>query len=200
MAERTDRVGLPDPLTINSKGFTLRGAMSFVEARFGPGSMEKVMGLVEPDLREALSGPIHPSSWYPFRFQVGLYEAIDRAFGRGDFALCREIGRHTAESEANTFHKVLIKLASLKSWLKVAGSMWGMYYSLGKLGVVEMGDTGGTMSVTSFHPISKAFCEDFSGWLQKTAEMSGKKGVAITHTQCLLDGAPACLYRATWKE
>jgi hypothetical protein len=162
--------------------------------------MEKVMALMEPDLREGLSGLIHPSAWYPFRFQVGLYEAIDLAFGRGDFALCREIGRHTAEAEANSFHKVLIKLASLKSWLRVAGSMWGMYYSSGNLRVEEMGHAGGTMSVNSFHPVSKAFCEDFSGWLQKTAEMSGKRGVAITHPQCLLDGAPACLYRATWKE
>lgn len=200
MADAMAHPGLPDPQGIQSKGFTLRGAMGFVEAKYGPGSMDKVMALADPQLHEALSGLIHPSAWYPFRFQVGLYEAIDRAFGRGDYALCREIGRYTAEAEANSFHKVLIKLASLKSWLKVAGSMWGMYYSLGKLGVVEMGDAGGTMSVTSFHPISKAFCEDLAGWLQKTAEMSGKKGVTIAHTQCLLDGAPACLYRATWNE
>jgi len=200
MANVTVRPDLPDPQGIKSKGFTLRGAMGFVEAKYGAGSMNKVMALAEPELREALSGLIHPSAWYPFRFQVGLYEAIDRAFGRGDFALCREIGRHTAEAEANSFHKVLIKLASLKSWLRVAGSMWGMYYSAGNLKVEEMGDAGGTMSVTSFHPISKAFCEDLSGWLQKTAEMSGKKGVVIAHTHCLLDGAPACLYRATWKE
>lgn len=200
MADVTVRPDLPDPQSIKSKGFTLRGAVNFVEAKYGPGSMEKVMARVEPDLRETLSGLIQPSAWYPFRFQVGLYEAIDRAFGRGDFALCREIGRHTAEAEANTFHKVLIKLASLKSWLRVAGSMWGMYYSVGNLRVEEMGDMGGTMSVTSFHPISKAFCEDLSGWLQKTAEMSGKRGVTVTHTQCLLDGANACLYRATWKE
>jgi len=200
MAERPVHPDLPDPQGIQSKGFTLRGAMGFVGAKYGPGSMDQVMALADPELREALTGLIHPSAWYPFRFQVGLYEAIDRAFGRGDFALCREIGRYTAEAEANSFHKVLIKLASLKSWLKVAGSMWGMYYSLGKLSVVAMGEAGGTMSVTSFHPISRAFCEDLSGWLQKTAEMSGKKGVVITHTQCLLDGAQACLYRATWKE
>lgn len=200
MADRMVHPGLPDPQGIKSKGFTLRGAMGFVEAKYGPGSMEKVMERVDPDLRETLAGLVHPSSWYPFRFQVELYEAIDRAFGRGDFALCREIGRYTAEAEANSFHKVLIKLASLKSWLRVAGSMWGMYYSAGNLRVEEMGDAGGTMGVTSFHPISRAFCEDLAGWLQKTAEMSGKKGVSVTHTQCLLDGAPACLYHATWKE
>jgi predicted hydrocarbon binding protein len=200
MAERTDRPDLPNPQDIRSKGFTLRGALGFVETKYGEGAVEKVLALVEPELRETLSAPIHPSAWYPFRFQVGLYEAIDRAFGRGDFALCREVGRHTAEAEANTFHKVLIKLASLKSWLRVAGSMWGMYYSAGSLKVQEMGETGGTMSVSAFHPISKAFCEDLSGWLQKTAEMSGKKSVVVQHTQCLLDGAPACLYHAEWKE
>ncbi len=85
MAERTVHPGLPDPQGIQSKGFTLRGAMGFVEAKYGPGSMDKVMALADPELHEALSGLIHPSAWYPFRFQVGLYEAIDRAFGRGDY-------------------------------------------------------------------------------------------------------------------
>jgi len=200
MAERTVHPDLPDPQSIQSKGFTLRGAMGFVEAEYGPGSMEKVLARVEPDLRKALSGLILPSAWYPFRYQVELYEAIDRALGRGDFALCRKIGRYTAEKEASTFHKVLIKLASLKSWLKIASSMWGMYYNAGALKVEEMGDAGGTLSVSAFHPLSRAFCEDLCGWFQKTAEMSGKKGVTVTHTKCLLDGAPACLYHASWKE
>jgi predicted hydrocarbon binding protein len=200
MAEQTTRPGLPDPATIKSKGFTLRGAVNFVDARYGPGALEKALAQAPPDLREAVAGAVQPSAWYPFRFQVGLYEAIDRAFGRGDLALCREIGRYTAEAEANTFHKVLIKLASLKSWLKVAGSMWGMYYSAGQLKAEEMGDTGGTLSVSAFNPVSKAFCEDLAGWFQKTAEMSGKKDVTVIHVQCLLDGDPACLYRATWKE
>jgi predicted hydrocarbon binding protein len=200
MADPTNLPGLPDARSIKSKGFTLRGAVSFVESRYGEGAMAKVLALVEPELREVLSGPIQASAWYPFRLQVGLYEAIDRAFGRGDLALCREIGRYTAEAEANTFHKVLIKLASLKSWLRVAGSMWGMYYSEGQLKVEEMGEWGGTMGVTAFHPISKAFCEDLAGWLQKTAEMSGKRGVTVAHVQCLLDGAGSCLYRASWKE
>lgn len=200
MTEPTNLPGLPEARSIKSKGFTLRGAVSFVESRFGEGAMAKVLLLVEPELREVLSGPIQASAWYPFRFQVGLYEAIDKAFGRGDLALCREIGRHTAEAEANTFHKVLIKLASLKSWLKVAGSMWGMYYSEGRLKVEEMSDTGGTLSVTAFHPISKAFCEDLAGWLQKTAEMSGKRQVTVVHAQCLLDGTGACLFRAAWKD
>jgi predicted hydrocarbon binding protein len=199
MADGSGRRTLPDAQGIQSKGFTLRGAAGFVEANYGAGAMEKVLPLLEPELRELLGGPIMASAWYPFRFQVGLYEAIDKAFGRGDLALCRDIGRHTAEAEANTFHKVLIKVASLKSWLKVAGSMWGMYYSTGSLIAEDVGDAGGTMKVTGFNPISKAFCQDLAGWLQRTAEMSGKRDVVVLHPECLLDGHPACLFKAAWK-
>jgi hypothetical protein len=53
--------------------------------------------------------------------------------------------------------------------------------------------------VRDFHPISKAFCHDFGGWLWRTAEMSGLADVRVHHEACLLDGAPACVWRAHWR-
>ncbi len=199
MAQPPDLSRLPAPDTIRSKGFTLKGATAFAESRFGAGAMEKVLPLLEPDLREALSVPVLSSTWYPFRYQVALYEGIDQAFGGGDLALCREIGRYTAETEATSFHKVLLKLANMKTWLKIAGSMWGMYYSAGSLSAEAFHDEGGVARISGFHPISKAFCEDFAGWLEQILKMGGKTEVSLRHTECVLDGAPACLYKATWR-
>ena len=198
MSQEPDLSRLPAPDTIRSKGFTLKGATAFAEARFGAGAMERVLPLLEPDLREVLSVPVLSSTWYPFRYQVALYEGIDRAFGAGDFALCRQIGRYTAETEATSFHKVLLKLANMKTWLKIAGSMWGMYYSAGNLSAEAFHDAGGVARISGFHPISKAFCEDFAGWLEQIIKMGGKTEVSLRHTECVLDGAPACLYKATW--
>lgn len=198
MSQEPDLSRLPAPDTIRSKGFTLKGATGFAEARFGAGAMERVLPLLEPDLREALSVPVLSSTWYPFRYQVALYEGIDRAFGAGDFALCRQIGRYTAETEATSFHKVLLKLANMNTWLKIAGSMWGMYYSAGSLSAEAFHDAGGVARISGFHPISKAFCEDFAGWLEQILKMGGKTEVSLRHTECVLDGASACLYKATW--
>lgn len=190
---------LPAADSLQSKGFTLRSALAFVEARWGASGRERLLAALAPELREILSRTILSSSWYPFRHQVTLYETIDRIFGRGDFALCHEIGRFTSEHELTTIHKLFLKVASLELWMKSAGMMWGVYYSAGRLSATEFGPGSGVLTVAEFNPVSSAFCEDFAGWLERTAEMSGKKDVAVRHAACVLTGAPACRYEATWQ-
>lgn len=198
MTGGTPAVDLPDPSTIRSKGFTLRGAMAFLEHEFGEEGRERVFASLGPEVREVLGGTILSSSWYPFRLQVGLYEAMDRALGRGDLALCPRIGRFTAEHELSTIHRMTLKVASLSMWMRTAGMMWNQYYSTGRLRSDAFGPNSGTLRVEAFNPISKAFCLDLAGWFERTAELSGKNGAAVVHAQCLLDGHPACVYEARW--
>jgi hypothetical protein len=190
---------LPDPARIESKGFTLQGALAYVEERHGEAGRARVLAALDDEARTVLSGHVLASSWYPFRVQVAIYEAVDRLWGTGDFALCWQIGRFTAEYEATTIHKLFLKLARLDTWLKVAGTMWSRYYSAGRLEPGEFTDGGGELRVRDFNPISRAFCHDLGGWFWRTAEMSGKKGVEVRHERCLLAGDDACLYHASWR-
>jgi hypothetical protein len=136
----------------------------------------------------------------PFRTQVALYEAIDRTFGKGDFALCWEIGRFTSEYEMNTVNLVFLKLGKLDHWFRAASLMWRRYYSDGRLDIEEFSPGTGTVLVRGFDPLSRAFCRDFSGWLQRTVELSGLSRVTIEHPRCMLAGADACAFRGTWDE
>jgi hypothetical protein len=198
MAARGD-AALPPPEALKSKGFTLRGALSFAESRFGPTSRERIVEGAPPVLREVLATPVLASAWYPFAAQVALYETIDRVFGRGDLALCRECGRFTAEAEATALHKLILRFASLEAWLRAAGTMWSQYYSAGRLTTEGFTEGGGRILITDFNPISRAFCEDLAGWFERTAELSGKKVTAVVHEACLLTGHPACVFRAQFR-
>ena len=189
---------LPDPARIQSKGFTLQSALAWVDEKHGADGRARLLAALDDEARAILSGHVLASAWYPFRVQVGIYEAADRLWGAGDQALCWQIGRFTAEYEATTIHKLFLKLARLDTWLKVAGTMWGRYYSAGRLEVGEFGDGRGEIEVRDFHPISRAFCHDLGGWFWRTAEMSGMKGVEVRHESCLLAGDAVCRYRATW--
>jgi len=190
---------LPDPATTKSKGFTLKGALAFVEYSFGPKGVADLLEAVDEETRQVLETNVLSSSWYPFRVQVNLYESVDRVFGKGDLALCREIGRYTAARESSTMHKLILKFSNLEIWLRSAALMWSMYYSCGAIRPEGFSADSGTIRVSGFNPISKAFCYDLAGWLEKTAEMSGKKTPAVIHTECVLDGCPECVYSATWK-
>ena len=190
---------LPDPARIESKGLTLLSALAYVDSRHGPSGRERLLASLDEATRAIVGGHLLASSWYPFHVQVGLYETIDRLWGKGDLALCWEVGKFTAEHEASTIHKLFLKIARLDTWLRVAGTMWGRYYNAGALELGEFGGGNGEVRVRDFHPISKAFCYDFGGWLWRTAEMSGVSGVVVRHEQCLLDGAPACVWPASWR-
>lgn len=189
---------LPDPKTVKSKGFTLRSAKAFVLEKYKEEGWEKVMAELDPSFRVILEGSILASDWNPFQLQVDLYTIIDRIFGKGDLKLCHEIGRYTAEKEVTTIHKATMRIGGLGIWMKIAGLMWGQYYSAGKMHCEELGNSGGSVLVTEFNPISKAFCNDLSGWIERVMELSGRKSVTISHPQCLLDGDPACVYKGNW--
>lgn len=185
-------------LSTNSKGFTLQGALTFVEERYGKDAREPLLEALDEESREVLEGSILSSGWYPFRIQVGLYEAIDQVFGSGDLSLCWEIGKFTCEHEMTTIHKMFLRLASLELWVKSAGLMWGRYYSDGGLEIESIGDDEGKVHVVDFDPVSKAFCYDFGGWLHRTLELNKREDVTVEHSECVLDGAATCSYMGRW--
>ncbi len=189
---------LPDAGDLRSKGFTLKGALAFVESRWGEQGRQRLLDASSAEDQAVLRGRILPSTWYPFRIQVGLYETIDRLFGRGDLELCWEVGKFTSENELKTIHKAFLRVAGLDLWVRTAGLMWGRYYSAGHLRVEEIGRRSGSVLVTDFNPISKAFCFDFGGWLHRTVELANYNQVRIEHDACLLDGADACRFSGRW--
>ena len=185
---------------MKSKGFTIKGALAFVEKNYGPDGKAKVLAALDPEDRDVAEKFILSSDWVPFRAQVALYEAIDKTFGKGDFALCRQIGRFTSEHELTTINMIFLKLGKLEHWFRAASMMWGRYYSEGRLEVRDFEKGSGSILVRDFNPLSDAFCRDFSGWLERTVELSGYKNVSMEHPHCVLRGNEDCEFRAKWDE
>lgn len=181
-----------------SKGFTVRGALAFVESRFGAEGKAKLLPALDEEARSCCQRMLLSSEWVPFRVQVHLYEAIDRVFGNGDLALCWQVGRFTSEYEMSTINHIFLKLGKLEHWMRAAGLMWGRYYSAGRLEVGEFTKKSGVLYVREFDPISRAFCMDLAGWFERTAELSGEKDVRLVHSECVLLGGHDCVYRASW--
>ena len=149
---------LPDPDAIKSKGYTITGALAFVDAKHGAEGRAKVLAALDPETRTLAEKAILASQWVPLRNQVALYAAIDRALGKGDFKLCFEVGRFTCDHEMTTINRIFLKFGSLDQWMRLAGGMWSRYYSAGRQEVEgEFTKTEGTIVIRDFNPISKAF-------------------------------------------
>lgn len=181
-----------------SKGFTVRGALAFVDARYGPEGRAKLLTCLDPETRGFAERIVLASEWLPFRVQVHMYEGIDKAFGKGDYALCWQVGRFTSEHEMSTINQIFLKLGKLEHWFRAAGLMWNRYYSAGRLEVGDFSKKSGLLRVSDFDPISRAFCLDLAGWFERTAELSGEKDVKLVHSECVLVGGRDCVYQASW--
>lgn len=184
---------------ITGKGTSLTAAMAFVEERFGRDGVERLKTELAEDHPNVSKGIILASSRYPLRDLVGVFEGIDRVFGRGDFDLCFELGRFTADYQVKLAHKVFLKVGKLDYWFKLTGSTWRSYYSAGTM-TPFLESESGSLTLSEFDPISKAFCLRFSGWATRIVEMSGLSNIDVRHPECVLDGAPACVWKATWKK
>lgn len=185
--------------TIRSKGYTVKGALAFVEKTYGKDSINRLIQSFEPPFSEILQSMIVPSKWYPFELQVRLYETIDSIFGNGDLQLCWAIGRFTAEYELSSIHRIVLKMGRPEQLMKLSGFMWGRYYSAGKLEFEKGEGNTGVAMVKDFNPISKAFCTDLAGWMERTLELTGTRHCLVQHTACVLDGASECRYEGSWE-
>lgn len=189
-----------DPFSQKSKGYTIKGALNFVVHKFGKDKFEKLLEKISPELKNEIKKGIIPSDWYPFKFQVEVYEAIDLTLGTGNLQICKEIGRYTAEYEISTIHKLFLKIGSIDTIFKFGSLLWGRYYNKGKLEIKIEGKGKGEACIKEWHPISKAFCIDLLGWMERTLELSGADSVHIKHSDCILDGAPYCKFEGVWKQ
>jgi hypothetical protein len=191
---------LPAADTIQCKGFTLKSLLAFVDHRWGDEGRSRLSLGLEPELQALTHQAILPGSWYPFTSLVALSVATDRVFGRGDLQLCWEIGRFTSELELNTVHKIFLRVTSFPMWLKTSGIMWGRYYSAGKFELESHEKGKASALLRDFNPVSEAFCTQFSGWMERTMELSGLSRPQVFHPSCVLDGALACRFTGSWEE
>jgi hypothetical protein len=189
---------LPNPDSLTCWGTTIKATLAFLEERYDQGKRQRVITRLSPASRDVAVGTVLASSHYPLRALVELAEATDAECARGDLSLCAEMGRFACDYEVKTLHRVFLTIASLDYWFRIAGSMWKTYYSAGHMAPENFTSTGGRLRLDEFNPISKAFCYRFGGWAHRICELSRLSGVAIVHSQCLLDGAPACVWDATW--
>lgn len=188
---------LPASETITGKGTTLAAAMAFVESRFGAEGVDRLKQSLKAENPTIAKGIVVPSARYPLGDLVGVYEAVDRLFGNGDLRLCFELGKFAADYEVKLIHKVFLKVGKIEYWFKLTGATWRSYYSAGKL-VPAIKDRSGSLTLSEFNPVSKAFCARFAGWTHRIGELSNLTHVRVSHDECVLDGAPACVWNATW--
>jgi hypothetical protein len=182
---------------VNVKGTALRARLRYVKERAGEDGFDRFLATLAPETRALVDARILPNAWYPFAAFVDLCEVIDRQLGKGDLALCYELGRYGCDANLPTLYKLFFRMADVLYIIRRAAAAWRVNYDEGTMLVVDEADhrVRLRMEVPAGH---RAHCLSVMGWISRAGELSGGKDVRMLET-CRLHGDPHCEFELTWR-
>lgn len=185
---------------VSVKGTAIAGRRQYLLRYHGPEKLRAVLAqLKDREVAQRLETGVLKSAWYPFDLYIELSEIIDRVVGRGDGSLYRSISAQTAEDDMSTVYKVFFKFLQPMYVFGKATQLWNAYYSSGSFQVNPLGPGKVEFEVADFEAPNWAHCESVIGWVERTVQLTGVKGVHSEHLECRARGASRCRMRITWQ-
>jgi hypothetical protein len=181
------------------KGAAITARVRFVRERYGPEGYARLVAEAQPATRTLLEGNVLPSAWVPYEAFVDLGATVDRLFGRGDLALCLEMGRFAAEVNLPTLYRLFYRVGSTHYILRKAAQLWGLHYDSGRLAVVEEGDRGVRLEVVDYAEPNRVHCLAVLGWATRSVELSGNVIVLSEEAACRARGDESCEIVLRWR-
>jgi hypothetical protein len=181
------------------KGSAVTARLRFVRERHGEEALARLVGALSPHHRAALDARVLPQAWVPFELFVELGEAADRLFGRGDLALCYEMGRYAAEVNLPTLYRLFYRLGSPQFILRKAAQLWSVHYDSGKLAAFDEGKNGARLEIVDFERPHRAHCLSVLGWATRSIELSGGVVLGAEEERCRTRGDETCELALRWK-
>jgi hypothetical protein len=190
------------------RGASIVGTIKFLREHHGPDAPARVLAALEPLTRQALAdgGPaLLEAGWYPCGALSDLTRAADRLYGKGDLALCREIGRECAFDDMNRFFKWLLKLAGPGTLFKRAESVFNNYHNVGRYVAESSGPQHASIRLENWNSADPVMCKRIEGWIERALELtlgSGTRPIikesAHLVREPLVSPHLFCRYEARW--
>ncbi|HJZ85718.1 MAG TPA: hypothetical protein VKN99_11140 [Polyangia bacterium] len=181
-----------------SKGTLYVSVRMFTERQFGRDAVERCLAQLSRDDRDLLSS-IVPVGWYPLEPILRFHRAVDKTFGRGDLALCRDVGRFSAEWQLNSFHKFLLRFKTPEWFFAKGISVWRQYHDTGRWEWAKQEPGHIVGRLFDFSVTDAAFCMREQGWFWRAAELTGGVHVVVDERRCRTRGDEFCEYEGRWQ-
>jgi predicted hydrocarbon binding protein len=179
------------PAMANVKGSKLSSKLSFVQQRFGPGAVERVLQVMSASDRAELSNIID-LRWYPFELYDRLLHAITNTNAAGDEAILDQMGAHSADHQLSNIYSAY-KRDELVRMFKNMVPMHSHMNDPGRMEVSTAGDATCTITVTEPKSTAAA-CRVSRAFYRRVAEIAGAKSVRVVEPACTSRGDAACRF------
>jgi uncharacterized protein (TIGR02265 family) len=182
----------------NYRGIAFLAAMKYIKQNYGEEGFARVLESLSPEDRDVITGKLNPVTLYPMKAYISLLAAADKVFGKGDYALCSDIGRFEADETFSGLYKVFLEVGNPHAVIKKASLAWRTLHDAGDLEVEQTSDNYVKGKVTNFPDSHKAFCKVMLGYFGKVIEMSGAKNLDVKEIKCRVNGDDCCEFEVRW--
>jgi hypothetical protein len=185
------------------KGLALRARIDFLETKFGRAGLLKVLETLAPQQREVLEQGVLISSFYPLALSDALLGAAERVHGRGDGALCREIGAASGRKGLTTVYRVFTTSSQHEAigeqMARTTALVWQTYYDTGRFATRVVSETSIRSELTGIKLEAPWLCHILLGYQAAHIEVLGGRNVEVTHPECTLRGDNCCAWESRWE-
>lgn len=179
------------------KGTIYTSTALFTDKRFGPGASDKVLQTLPTADREVLQG-VTAVGWYPADPILAYHRTLDEVFGRGDLALCVEVGKFSAEWTLNAVLKIFLRLRTPNWLMERSSTLWERFHDSGRWEIQNDPNVQLCAQLYDFKVRDPVFCARFKGWLLRAIELTGGDNAEVDHVACTCKGDRYCHFNGRW--
>lgn len=184
--------------TVTVKGSPVRSLQKFIDGNLSAEQREKVLGALPPEYATRFRNPILATETIPVHMLNRFTEEAAKARNEPLEAFARRAGQEAASDAVKGIYRFFALVLTPPALLSKAGQMWSSLYNRGALQVLGQTDKSARIALTNF-PSEVAGCARITGWIERMAQLTGVKNVAVTQTQCFAKGAPHCEWTVKWE-
>lgn len=129
---------------------------------------------------------------------IDVNVVADRLHGKGDLALCREMGAWAAAATLPRVFRFFYRFGSPMFLFERAAKLWSAHYDTGRMETRREPDGTMYLSIYDFGRPHRSHCLSVLGWVTRSIELSGAKVNSAGEKRCRLRGDECCELVAHW--
>lgn len=181
------------------KGIAVSARLKWVQKTQGAEGYQRFLAALPPETKDVVEARILPHGWVKAQTFIDVLVTIDRLFGKGDLALCRELGAWASAENLPRIFKLFYRLGSPNFLFDQASKLWRNHYDSGALEVIDRSATSGRLVMTDFALPHRAHCLSVLGWAAKSIELSGATVEYAEEERCRCLGDERCELVVRWR-
>lgn len=184
------------------KGSAVLARLQYLRDVHGHSAVDRVSESLSARSRARLEARVLSHEWVPLELLVEICVATDRLYGKGDLALCRELGRYAAQANLTTLYRIFYAFGSPRFIVGHAVRLWRVHYDSGTLTAdfeERPLDHRVTLTLRDFTTPHRAHCLGVLGWAERSLELSGAALRVAEETTCRTRGDDACRFVALYR-